>query len=85
MDTDGLSSCAGACEVYVCACLRLTHADLLAAIACLDIRTLQDLRRGTGAGGGCMACPRRLRGYLEAATSVASDPHDSAYPICSVR
>jgi len=52
---------------YVCACLKVTHADLLAAMARDDVRTLNDLCRYTGAGDGCMACHPRLRCYVEIA------------------
>lgn len=52
-------------EGYVCACLKLTHADVVRAVQCLDIRTLNDLRNETGAGDGCMACHRRLRRYVD--------------------
>lgn len=59
-------------DTYVCLCMRVTHADLLEAIACRNARTLTDLRRDTGAGDGCMACHRRLRCYLPVAEQVVS-------------
>lgn len=66
MPCDSASSPVNASEGYVCACacLRVSHAELLKAIACLNIRTLNDLRAQTGAGDGCTACHRRLRHYL---------------------
>jgi bacterioferritin-associated ferredoxin len=64
MGCDGLPSLNPG-ETYVCACLKLTQADLVRAIQCLGIRTLKDLRNQTGAGDGCMACQRRLRCYVE--------------------
>jgi bacterioferritin-associated ferredoxin len=61
-------------EHYVCACLKLTQADLARAIQCLDIRTLKDLRNQTGAGDGCMACHRRLCCYLDGDRSGPGGP-----------
>jgi bacterioferritin-associated ferredoxin len=75
---DGMSSSAKTGAGYVCACLKVTHADLLAVVARHEVRTLKDLCRYTGAGDGCMACHRRLRGYLDVAA-------DGNQPICSVR
>jgi bacterioferritin-associated ferredoxin len=67
---------------YVCACMRLTHADLIEAVAAGTIQTLADLRRQTGAGDGCMACHRRLACYLSPAPH---EPGVRVQPICSVR
>lgn len=64
MECDSLSSPVNASERYVCACLRVSRAELLEAIASLKVRTLEDLRAHTGAGDGCTACHRRLRHYL---------------------
>jgi bacterioferritin-associated ferredoxin len=67
MDTcQGSDGCPADCGLrYVCRCLRVTEQVLAAALAAHDIRTLKDLKRHTGAGDGCMACHRRLKGYLE--------------------
>jgi bacterioferritin-associated ferredoxin len=51
-------------DSYICSCIKVTHADLLAAVARHEIRTLKDLCRYTGAGDACMACHRRLRRYV---------------------
>ncbi len=72
----------------VCRCLGVTEAVLVEALVTLEIRTLQDLRRETGAGDGCTACHRLLRRYLEAraySPSSLSSSSSSAAPICSVR
>jgi bacterioferritin-associated ferredoxin len=67
MDPCGRShSCPSDCGLrYVCHCLRITEDVLAQAFATQDIRTLKDIRRHTGAGDGCMACHRRLQGFLE--------------------
>lgn len=57
----------------VCSCLKITEEQLLTALDTLQIRTLRELRRQTGAGDGCTACHRRLELYLErSAYSAAS-------------
>jgi bacterioferritin-associated ferredoxin len=71
MECDGLSVPAGRRDAYVCVCMRITHADLLHAVAGDEVRTLADLRQQTGAGDGCMACHRRLRCYLAPRTAEA--------------
>jgi bacterioferritin-associated ferredoxin len=65
MECDGFRVSVRAPDGYVCACIKVTHADLLAAAARDDGRSLQDLCRFTGAGDACMACRRRLRRYVE--------------------
>jgi bacterioferritin-associated ferredoxin len=51
--------------LVVCRCLQVTEAEVVAAIESLELRTLKDVRRHTGAGDGCTACHKRLRTYLE--------------------
>jgi bacterioferritin-associated ferredoxin len=58
---------------YVCACLKLTHADLVRATAEGQFKTLKDLRERTGAGDGCMACHHRLSCYMAAAPAAGMD------------
>ena len=70
MGSDALPSLKAG-ESYVCACFKLTQADVVRAIECLDVRTLKDLRTQTGAGEGCMACHRRLSCYLDGDRRVA--------------
>jgi bacterioferritin-associated ferredoxin len=68
----------------VCRCLGVTEAVLIEALVTLEIRTLQDLCRETGAGDGCTACHQLLRRYLEG-QAYSSSSSSSAAPICSVR
>lgn len=75
------SACATRSDKIVCACLRVTAAELTEALATREIRTLKDLRCQTGAGDGCMACHRLLRRYLEQHAYSSS----SLEPICSDR
>ena len=48
----------------VCRCLGVTEADVIEAIACANLETLDQVRRCTGAGDGCTGCHRMIRQYL---------------------
>jgi bacterioferritin-associated ferredoxin len=50
---------------FVCHCLQVTEEMLHDALAAFDLRSLNEVRRHTGAGDGCTACHRRIRGILE--------------------
>jgi len=64
----------------VCRCLQVTEAEVVHAIQTLELRTLKDVRRATGAGEGCTCCHAALREFLEQhAYSFSSSP------ICSVK
>jgi bacterioferritin-associated ferredoxin len=60
--------------------LQVTETEVVAAITTLEIRTLREVRRHTGAGEGCTACHQRLRQLLERHAYSASSE-----PICSVK
>lgn len=64
----------------VCRCLQVTESVVIEALTTLEIRTVKDLRRHTGAGDGCTACHTRLRHYLTEHAYASS-----AEPICSVK
>jgi bacterioferritin-associated ferredoxin len=49
---------------YVCRCLRVTAAEVRAAIVERGLSTVRDLAQCTGAGDGCMACHVRLAALL---------------------
>lgn len=71
----------GGCQMYggplVCHCLQVTEDQLLHALTTMDIRTVRDVRRLTGAGDGCNACHRKIQSYI--------DSQASALPICSAK
>lgn len=69
------SACSGR---LVCHCLQVTEDMLLAAIEAGGIETVKDLRRHTGAGGGCRACQRKLAGYLERRATPLALAHSSS-------
>jgi NAD(P)H-nitrite reductase large subunit len=78
----------GRAERVVCRCLQVTESALVEALTTLQLRTLKDVRRHTGAGDGCTACHKRLCRYLElygAQPCPAPPPPSSEPPICSVR
>jgi NAD(P)H-nitrite reductase large subunit len=45
--------------------LQVTEGMLVQAVTTLELRTVADVRRCTGAGDGCTACHRRIKQYLE--------------------
>jgi bacterioferritin-associated ferredoxin len=59
---DEVGSCSSR---LVCRCLRVTESVVLNALTTGGARSLKELRQETGAGDGCTACHRLLRGYLE--------------------
>jgi bacterioferritin-associated ferredoxin len=64
MDCDR-SACTDCSAKYICHCLQVTEAAVADAISALDLRTLRDVRRHTGAGEGCTCCHERIRIVLE--------------------
>jgi NAD(P)H-nitrite reductase large subunit len=72
-------SCLNCPGRIVCRCLQVTESVLVEALTTLNLRTVRDVRRHTGAGDGCTACHRRLKQYLE------QYAYSSASPICSVK
>jgi bacterioferritin-associated ferredoxin len=79
------SSTAGAVcsDRVVCRCLQVTESELVEALSTDEVRDLKDVRRHTGAGGGCMACHRLIRTYLERRRYACSS--SSSLPSCSER
>jgi bacterioferritin-associated ferredoxin len=80
--TDSCNDCLACPAQVVCHCLQVTEEVLRCAIESLDLRTLHEVRRATGAGDGCTACHRRLAQYLELPLVQSSS---SALAICSVK
>lgn len=64
MDCDR-STCTDCAAKYICHCLQVTEATVVDAIAALNLRTLRDVHRHTGAGEGCTCCHERIRIVLE--------------------
>jgi bacterioferritin-associated ferredoxin len=76
---------AGNCEAcqavggpVVCRCLGITEDALIRAVTTLGLRTVNEVRRQTGAGDGCNACHRKIQIYLDSYSS-------SSLEICSAR
>ena len=74
---NGCGDCPGR---YACRCLRITEEEVVQAVTTLRLRTVDELRRHTGAGDGCTACHRTLRLLLHQHAQSSSSS-----PICSVR
>ena len=51
-------------EQIVCACLQVTEAQLGEALRASNARSIQELKRKTGAGEGCTACHSALKQYI---------------------
>lgn len=70
-------------ETIVCHCLQVTETAVVRAVRDGGARSLCELACLTGAGGGCTACHRRLRHYInerksafisDAPTAPVNDP-----------
>lgn len=58
-------ACDGCPSKIVCRCLNVSEAQVIQMIARLELRTVHDLTRHTGAGDGCTCCHAKLEEYLE--------------------
>ncbi|MEW4529691.1 (2Fe-2S)-binding protein [Maioricimonas sp. JC845] len=58
-------------ENILCRCLKVTESRVVEAIVRDSASTVRDVQRSCEAGGGCMACHRRIRALLEAACESA--------------
>jgi bacterioferritin-associated ferredoxin len=58
----------------VCHCLEVSEERVLEVLATCEVRTVNDIRRHTGAGDGCTACHRRLKDFLENPNYALSPP-----------
>ena len=52
-------------DKIICRCLQVTEAQVIRMIERLELRTVRDLRKYTGAGDGCTCCHAKLEEYLE--------------------
>jgi len=52
-------------DKIVCRCLQVTESQVVRMIERLELRTVHDLRKYTGAGDGCTCCHSKLEQYLE--------------------
>jgi len=58
-------SCDACHEKIVCRCLHVTESQVIRMIERLELRTVRDVRKFTGAGEGCTCCHAALEEYLE--------------------
>ena len=58
-------NCDGCPDRVVCNCLQVTEGELVQALTTVELRSVRDIRRHTGAGDGCTACHKALVKYLE--------------------
>jgi NAD(P)H-nitrite reductase large subunit len=73
------SSCRAHGGPLICGCLGITEEALVSAVTGLGLRTVNDVRRLTGAGDGCNACHKKIQIVLEVYSS------SSSLEICSAR
>ena len=59
------SECESCPARMVCHCLQVTEDALLRALDSMNLHSVKDICRHTGAGDGCTACHHRLRKYLD--------------------
>lgn len=64
--------------IYHCYCTGVTQKRVLRAMAEQDVRTVEDIRRVTGACSGCHSCRRELEQLIDAVAdgSVALPPRE---------
>ncbi|MFG0335550.1 MAG: (2Fe-2S)-binding protein [Maioricimonas sp. JB049] len=55
----------------LCRCLKVTESRVVEAIVRDSASSVRDVQRSCEAGGGCMACHRRIRALLQAACESA--------------
>ena len=67
-------------EDVICHCLKVTQAEVESAIVISDDPSLRCVMRMTGAGTGCTACHRAIRGLIQ-----AQCPAASSSPTCVMR
>jgi bacterioferritin-associated ferredoxin len=58
------ADCVSCPDKVVCHCLQVTEGQLVQVIQTLELRTVKEVRRHTGAGAGCMCCHARIKQYL---------------------
>jgi bacterioferritin-associated ferredoxin len=58
-------ACETCSDKIVCRCLQVTETQVIRMIERLELRTVLDLRKYTGAGEGCTCCHAKLEEYLE--------------------
>jgi bacterioferritin-associated ferredoxin len=59
------SQCQSCPDQFVCHCRQVTETEIVQEITRLELRTIKEVRRHTGAGDGCMCCHARIREFLE--------------------
>jgi bacterioferritin-associated ferredoxin len=64
--------CAGCTDRIVCRCLKVTEGAIAEAVTALGLRTVKEVRRATGAGGGCTCCHKQIRALIAAHAPAAS-------------
>ena len=67
-------------EDVICHCLKVTQAEVESAIVTSDEPSLRCVMRMTGAGTGCTACHRAIRGMIQ-----AQCPPAASSPTCVSR
>lgn len=52
-------------DKIICRCLQVTETQVVRMIERLELRTIRDLKKYTGAGDGCTCCHAVLQEYLD--------------------
>ncbi|WP_419193700.1 (2Fe-2S)-binding protein [Kolteria novifilia] len=77
MRSSSTTTCGRNCQTcpaqLVCHCLRVSKDDVLDVIVNGIAQTSDDVRRLTGAGGGCMACRQKVKAMILEHSPSATD------------
>jgi bacterioferritin-associated ferredoxin len=65
MDSCTHEHCDDCPDKIVCRCLQVTETQVIRMIERLELRTVLDVKKYTGAGDGCTSCHAKLMEYLE--------------------
>ena len=52
-------------DKIVCRCLQVTEVQVIRMIERLELRSVRDVRKYTGAGEGCTCCHAKIQEYIE--------------------
>ncbi|HWL10330.1 MAG TPA: (2Fe-2S)-binding protein [Planctomicrobium sp.] len=54
-----------AADPVLCHCFKVRQSTVTDLVTLMGADTVQDVRKACGAGGGCMACRRRIQNVID--------------------
>lgn len=61
-----MSSRTSQADPVICHCLQITQSAVIDCVNLFGANTVRDVKETCGAGGGCMACRRRIQSLIQA-------------------